>query len=196
MKEAIADRIARHFEHEVPLDFVTSQWQRGEKSAAYLYWRLFVATFYVFSVFTSIGYAIYYGYAEIYFIYLTHWNLCMTMAATMFGAVLVTLHYEGKMRVTERMTRVLRCYWFLSTNTNMYSVFVTILYWTILYKKDVSVIDFNNVLVHITNSVVLIVDLMIVRLPVKLSHAIYPIACGSVFMFFTWLYPALGGVNK
>jgi hypothetical protein len=78
----------------------------------------------------------------------------------------------------------------------MYAFLISVIYWTLLYKKEKAVIDLNNVLVHLTNSLVLLIDLAVVKQPGRVGIFVYPLSCGLVFLFFSWLYPALGGVNR
>jgi hypothetical protein len=56
--------------------------------------------------------------------------------------------------------------------------------------------NLNNYLVHATNSLVLILDLLIVAHPHRMSHFIYPTTCGALYMLFTIVYTFLGGVDR
>lgn len=123
------------------------------------------------------------------FIYLTRWNLFATMVVTVMGAYLVS-----KSDVNEIPKRVLKFYWFLYNNSVCFACVISFIYWTMLYDGEEK--GLNNYLVHATNSLVLIIDLFVVRHPHRMSHFIYPMACGSLYMFFTIVYPFLGGVDR
>lgn len=46
-----------------------------------------------------------------------------------------------------------------------------------------------------TNSLVLIIDIFIIQHPCRITHSIYPMICGSIYMAFTVAYPHFGGVD-
>lgn len=183
------------FEHETPQDFVTSQWQRKEQSIAYLAYRITVACFFIFSTLTSLATAAFRSELHVYLIYLTHWNLFFTTIAMILSAVLVTLHHKGRLKC-DKMTRELKTLWFLSSSSCMYAFLISLIYWTVLFKAEHAKIDLNNILVHATNSLVPLIDLWVVRQPPRFGIFVYPVGCGFIFLFFSWLYPALGGLNK
>lgn len=197
MKGRILDKVKNDFGHQTPTDFLTSQWQRDDtKCVRYLIYRWIIASFYVFSVLFSLATIFRRGEARFYFIYLTHLNLCTTMITMILGAVLVHRYHYGKMVVTDEMTMTLRIYWFLSQSSSMYAFLISITYWTVLYKMETNSLDFNNIIVHGTNSLMLFIDFMIVRHPARLRTFTYPLMCGFVYLFFSWFYPFLGGVNR
>src|SRR5690349_9380245 len=142
------------FEYESPEEFLQSQWQRSKRSFVYLIYRWMVASFFVLSVLVNFFTAAVRSEITFYLIYLTHWNLVITMVSTVWSAILVSLHYADKLKVGAKMTMALKLHWFLSTSSNMYALLVTTIYWAVLYRNDANRIDLNNVLVHATNSLV------------------------------------------
>lgn len=184
------------FEYDSPVDFLQSQWQTGEKSLAYLIYRWAIAIFFLFCVITSATTAATRSELPYYMIYLTHWNLVFTMFSMLWSAFLVTLHHTDRIRAGERMTSSIKLSWFLSTSSNMYAVLVSLIYWTVLYKTEVNVIDLNNIIVHASNSLVVLFNLLIVKQPERFGLFIYPLSCGCIYLFFSWFYPFLGGKNK
>lgn len=189
-------KINSSFEHDSPADFLQSQWQTREKSVIYLIYRWSVAFFFMFSVAVSMTTSALRRELHIYFIYLTHWNLIFTMISMVMNSVLVSMHHMERLKVTDKMTRELKILWFFTTSSQMYAFLVSLIYWTVLYKQGQSVIDFNNVLIHGTNSLIIVIDLIIVKQKARVGMFIYPLFCGFAFLFFTWLYPALGGLNR
>lgn len=201
MKEKVKNFFSRKinfsFEHESPKDFVVSQWQNHNKSSIYLCYRWLVALFYVFSFLFSLSTAIFRGEAHVYFIYLTNWNLLATMILCSLSAVIVSMHHVNYMRIPEKMTLPLKLYWFLSICCTMYSILISTIYWTVLYHQDNNQLDLNNVIVHMTNSLVLIIDIFVIKHGAKISHFVWPLLCGFAYLgLLTWLYPFLGGVNR
>lgn len=128
------------------------------------------------------------------FIYLSRWNLFGTAVASILGAYLVTGSYFERIKKTNGMDKVLRLYWFLSNNSVVFSCVVSSIYWTLLYRGQQS--SLNNYLVHATNSIFLVIDLFVVKFPHKMSHFIYPMSCGTLYLFFTIIYTYLGGVDR
>lgn len=192
----IFKRLNFSFEHESPEDFVVSQWQNNKKCLLWVIYRWIIASFFVFSVATSITYAILRNQVLVYFIYLTNWNLNFTMVMTCMSAWNSTMFYKDRLDLKQSMTKKLKIFWFLSTTTTMYAIIISVVYWTILYKQEKTSIDFNNVIIHATNSIVLVTDLFVVKNPARFGIYIYPFACGLLYLFFSWLYPFLGGVDK
>lgn len=120
------------------------------------------------------------------FIHLSRWNLFATMITTVLGAVLVSRSNSSLIS-----DRVLKLYWFLCNNSLCFACCISCIYWTMLDDgRDMSL---NNFLVHATNSLVLIVDLFIVSHPHRMSHCIYVMTCGAVYMLFTIVFTFLGG---
>lgn len=189
-------KINTSFDYDSPADFLKSQWQTKHKSTNYLIYRWTIATFYMFSVVVSLTTSTMRSELSFYFIYLTHWNLIFTMVSTVLLAVLVTLHQSDKLILTDKMSRELKIFWFLSTTSTMYAFLVSMIYWMILYKSQVNIIDLNNVLIHATNSLVLILDMAIVKYKGRFGLFLYSFCCGFLFFLFSWLYPFLGGRNR
>lgn len=185
------------FEHDSPKDFVISQWQRRERCVIYLIYRWLLAAFYVLSVVISMATAVSRGDFKVYFIYLTNLNLMATMVVTLLGAYISTQFYRNRYEITNKMTPTLKFYWFLSICTTMYAILISFIYWAILYHQDNNVLDLNNVIVHITNSCILIIDIFVIKHRARFSHFVWPVFCGCAYLLiFTWLYPFFGGVNR
>lgn len=189
-------KVETSFEYSSPKEFCQSQWQKKEKSLVYLIYRWIVATFFIFSVIVSVVNAALHEHLHVYFIYLTHWNLVFTMITAVWSACLVTRYHYNQLDLQEQMTKELKWFWFLSTSSNMYAFLVSMIYWGILYKSDLNKIDLNNIVVHATNSLVVLFNLALVKQPERFGLFIYPLCCGCVFLFFSWIYPFLGGKNR
>lgn len=200
MKEKVKNFIAGgkinyNLDYHSPLDFVTSQWQLGEKSVAYVIYRWILAKFYLFSFFFSFSTSIYRQELKVHFIYLTNWIMFASVILTILAAVLVTLHFLNRIKV-DKMTLPLKIYWYLSICCTMYACLITFTYWAILFHKDPgNVVDMNNVLIHMTNCVI-VLDIFIVKHKCSIAHFVWPLITGLVFLGFSYVYPSLGGVNR
>lgn len=146
----------------------------------------------------SVGYSIFVnirrGDFRFYFIYLTHLNLCATMVATFLGAFLVTLHHLEKLKAEKGMSTAMKFYWALWNQSIEFSCQVSIFYWATIHNGET--INLNNVLIHITNSIVLIIDAFVVKHPVKHSNVIFIFLAVIFYVIFTIVYQLLGGLNK
>lgn len=189
-------KINSSLEYEKPKDFLQSQWQTSEKSVAYVAFRWALAIFYFFSVAVSIFHSTIRQHLHVYLIYLTHWNLCVSMTLMVFHAAIVTAFHFDRLKIEKRMTKSMKLFWILSTSSTMYAFVVSIIYWTVLYKTELNAVDLNNVLVHLTNSLLLLVNICVVKQPERFGLFVYNFVFGVVFAFFTWLYPFLGGKNR
>lgn len=200
MKEKIrflSSKVNFSFEHNSPKDFVTSQWQLKEQSVIYLFYRWIVAGFYVFSVLYSIYIAICRGAFKVHFLYLTNLNLLATAVSTVLGAVLVTNYHRTKYCEHDGMTPAFKVFWCLSMCSTMYAILISFIYWAVLFHLEENVVDLNNIIVHVTNSCVLIIDIFVVKYHSRFSQFVWPALSGIIYLLiFTWLYPFFGGVNK
>lgn len=189
-------RLNTTFNYEKPGHFCVSQWQSSNKSVVYVMYRWFIALFFIFSVATSIIYAILRNQVLVYFIYLTNWNLNMTMVMTCMSAWHATLFYKEKIELKKTMPKNMKIFWFLSSTTTMSAILISVMYWTVLYKPGKNSVDLNNILIHGTNSIILVIDLFVVKQPARFGLYVYSFMFGVVYLIFTWIYPALGGLNK
>lgn len=57
-------------------------------------------------------------------------------------------------------------------------------------------LDGMNVIVHVINSVLMLLDIWIVAHPVRLLHFYMPVTFGICYVFFSIIYFAAGGTNK
>jgi hypothetical protein len=116
------------------------------------------------------------------------------MISTAMGAILVTLDYFDKIKFEAKMTRTLSLYWALWNQSIVFSGVVSTLYWMLLFKSNE--VDVNNILIHMTNSIVLVIDLFFVKHPPRYSNFIYLMIVELIYMAFTVIYPIMGGLDK
>ncbi|EDW52215.1 protein rolling stone [Drosophila sechellia] len=190
------------FDHDTPDDFVKSQWQSCTKSMAYLFYRWFMALFFVVVVIISM-----WPEADdessywLYFIYMTNWGIWMCMLTNVLGAVLVTIwhyhpEYADKLLNMKSYFSYFRLYWGMHIISLVLSIVITIIYWSILYDANESALDATNVLTHAFNSICMFIDLWIVAHPLRLLHIFLPVLFGVVFAIFSYIYHLCGGINK
>jgi len=155
-----------------------------------------IAIFFNFSFVESIVYSVQYNNLLLSLIYLTRMNLFVTTVTCNIGAYYVIQFYRGKLKSLDRMTSGLKFYWFLYINILPFACVVSGIYWTMLFDISDDVLNLNNILVHMTNSLVLFVDLIFIQHEYHIAHVIYPMIIGIVYLTFTIIYPLLGGLDR
>lgn len=109
--------------------------------------------------------------------YIQHWHL---------GAYWATAYYLDRLPFDKAMTIPLKVSWFLSELSTVFSICVSTAYWSKGYQGEV--IDLDNILKHIMNTVMVLMDLFIVKHPHRFSHFIYSLIFGSNYVFFNFAY--------
>jgi hypothetical protein len=130
-----------------------------------------------------------------FFIYLTNWNLTLTMIMTCWSAWLSTKFYLGKINAT-LMIKKLKLFWVLWVSMTMFANLVCFIHWTFLYNPQIHSIDLANILKHLTNCFLLNIDWFIVKIPIKIEIYAYSLVYGFSFFIFSWMYPFFGGLNE
>ncbi|XP_020716403.1 protein rolling stone isoform X2 [Ceratitis capitata] len=178
--------------HEPKEDFFRSQWQRQQKSLLWLIYRwLFAAVFtagVVGSLIQTFG-------GGRWFIYLTDWGFFLCMFTGIFGAVLVTIYHfsEGSVDVP---LWALKFYWASYWTTLSLATLITFIYWIFISPIDPqSPWALYNLWAHGFNSILMILDHMLVAFPVRILHYVFPLIVGVVYAVFTLIYYYAGGVD-
>lgn len=57
-------------------------------------------------------------------------------------------------------------------------------------------IDALNIMVHVLNSIIMLIDLAIVGHPIKMSHAYFTTGIGLAYAIFTGIYFLAGGTDR
>lgn len=122
------------------------------------------------------------------------------MGCTWLGFILVVMwhfHPELPSRILNdgQMPKIFKFYWSLHNVTLILSLMITLLYWGIVYDKDRDALDAVNLLTHGSNSIFMMIDLLIVSHPIRLMHVIQPVLFGLAYGFFTYIYYLCGGVD-
>lgn len=136
-----------------------------------------------------------------WWIYLTHWGLMACAVQAWLGAWIVT---QGMMvdRDDYGMQRQVKksifhqAYWILYTIATVYSFIITICYWTVVHNPEINKVDAVNVMVHVFNSLIMLIDLTIVGHPIQLSHAYFTMGIGLAYSIFTAIYFLAGGTTR
>ncbi|XP_070495846.1 protein rolling stone-like [Chironomus tepperi] len=184
------------FETDNPKKFLKSQWQKEDKSTTFVIYRILIAIFFIFSYTNGLVVSATGNQILLSFIYLTRLNMLATAITCTIGAYYAVSFYFEKINPQNRMTLGIKFYWFMYNNIVPFSCAVSLVYWILLYGTDKDdTINLNNVLMHMTNSLVLLIDLIIVHHEHRILHFVYLLVCGTGYLAFTLIYTFLGGVN-
>ncbi|KAG4074721.1 hypothetical protein HA402_008447 [Bradysia odoriphaga] len=177
-------------------------WQSNTNGCLkYLIYAWIFATYFTFVLILSIYTANECRQVDFYLIYLTNWNVMLNALSSLFGAIVITRHYNNSNTLNmdnepekNRMGKLLKTHWFLSTLSPVVSISVSLAYWPSYDGRDAGL---NDVLTHAGNSVILFADTFIHARPPRYGHLVYPLAFGIVYLiFFSLPYQLLGGLNR
>lgn len=113
---------------------------------------------------------------------------------TTLSALLVTFHYFDVTKIERKMTKPLKVYWLLWNQSIVFAFIVDAAFWILLYKGETLVLD--DILIHVTNFLVLALDLFVVKHPPRYANFIYIVVVEVAYMIFTVFYQLFGGTDK
>uniref|UniRef100_A0A1A9WBX3 Protein rolling stone n=1 Tax=Glossina brevipalpis TaxID=37001 RepID=A0A1A9WBX3_9MUSC len=194
-------------EHVHRHNFYLCQWQRNTQvRIVYLFYRWLTAITCLAALVCSL---LDIGRTEEHFenhyakwwIYLTHWALLFCTLQAWLAAWIVT---QGMMVEREdfelmrraKKSRLHHIYWVLYTCATVYAFVVTMMYWGLVYDPEVHKIDTLNIMVHVLNSIIMLIDLAIVGHPIKLSHVYFTCGIGLAYGIFSGIYFLAGGTDR
>ncbi|XP_055387253.1 protein rolling stone-like [Condylostylus longicornis] len=198
-----------HSEYQVHRhNFYLCQWQRGTQvGILYLFYRWLTAITCLAVVVCSlldIGHSSDEQFENHYakwWIYLTNWGLLVCAIQAWFAAWIVT---QGMMvrrddfELVRRMNKSYfhNIYWVLYTVATVYSFIISLCYWCLVHNPEIHKVDTLNIMVHVFNSVIMLIDLAIVGHPIKLGHIYYTTVFGAIYALFTGIYYLAGGTDR
>lgn len=117
------------------------------------------------------------------------------------------------------MPVVFKIYWCFHTVTFVCAIVITAIYWSLLYNRkfpyaagfvprnsndffsylivaEEDELSTTNVLTHMTNAIVMFVDILIVSYPIRFLHFIQPLIVGAVYSTFTIVYYFCDGTDR
>ncbi|XP_018322706.1 protein rolling stone [Agrilus planipennis] len=184
--------------HPDPHVFFKSQWQQTYgPSIIYLGLRWTIALFFLIVWILSIIFS-----QGKWTIYLTDWGLTVCTFQALLSAMMVTvwvITYANKDFNIEQYKKPLylmpyKIYWAANTIATDLAFLISIVYWSLLY--DSNDLDTMNVMIHAMNSVLMLLDLMVVAHPVRIVHFYLPVFFGIVYLVFSLIYWSAGGTDR
>ncbi|XP_051159727.1 protein rolling stone-like isoform X2 [Leptopilina boulardi] len=118
-----------------------------------------------------------------------------------FGALIVTRRWKLQKccdfnAINLELSPLLKSYWFLYVVTCTLALSVTIIYWSVIYNPQIHSVDILNILLHVFNSILMIVDMCMVKIPIFLFSAWWCLIVALLYVLFSIIYYAAGGVDK
>lgn len=95
-----------------------------------------------------------------------------------------------KLESTERL------YWFLYVVTTNMAIGVTATYWFAVYNPEIHQLDPLNIMMHVCNSILMLIDLFVTSIPFRLQNFWWCISIIFFYMIFSVIYFAVGGLDK
>ncbi|XP_046603859.1 protein rolling stone-like [Neodiprion virginianus] len=190
-------------EPPAPRVFSEPQWQ-GHVSLWYFLYRWFVFGCWIGIIVCSlfdIGSRHPEARKETWPIYLTHWDLVLGVSQAFLGAILVSRRRNQERRSSfdvDALTlgKIERMYWVLYTVTSSLAICVTITYWGAIYDPRIHAKDPLNFMLHLFNTILMLVDLLVVGVPLRFEHVWWALACVVLYVIFTIFYYLAGGLDK
>jgi len=190
----------RHLVHERPHQHFKGKWQKGEEvSALYLIYQLAACAFLFGNLVyewieTSKGSA---EKQSKYLIYLTHWGI-VTINLAVVLETLFTLYIYCKVKSDEKLSKpldkALHISWGISHATYSAAVFITALYWSLLYKDDA--FSYLNLYVHGLQGGYSVLDQVVSARSWEGGHWWVCLPMPLVYVVFSVIYWAAGGTNE
>ncbi|KAJ0182366.1 hypothetical protein K1T71_001735 [Dendrolimus kikuchii] len=165
-------------------------------SVSPLVWRvpilLWSASTFVWSI------TFFWGSAEKFFLYMTHWGLLFIIVESMFG-IIVTMRRNEYLDATFGLPWYVKTYWVLYNISIPVAFLITIFYWGIL-RKFINTLKYApdpilDIMLHAVNSAVMFIELICSAHPSRLMHIMQPLWFAGVYMLFTVIYFFAGGVD-
>lgn len=170
----------------------------------YLFYRWIIflvwASFVICSVFEFGSYKPLFQY-EKWLIYLTNWDVVLGFTQALIGGILVSKRWRSqkisgfdpcglKLESTERL------YWFLYVVTTNLAIGVTLCYWVAVYNPEIHQLDPLNIMMHVCNSLLMLVDFVVTSIPFRLRNFWWCLSIAVFYVIFTAIYYVAGGLDK
>ncbi|KAK9751876.1 Aldose 1-epimerase [Popillia japonica] len=197
--------LMRHNDRHI---FFQSQWQRTEgPSIYYLVYRLMVTLYlagtWLLTVIDPKNFDKSQEFRSKWLIYLTNWGYSICMVQSLICTICVGTWIIHGNKVNDNGTRgpplikyTYKLYWTCNTIAVDIAFGITVLYWALIYDRKTMNLDAQNVFVHGTNSIVMFVELCVVKHPVYFVHFYWTIFFGMVYCIFSVIYFAAGGTSR
>nr|XP_012226178.1 PREDICTED: protein rolling stone-like isoform X2 [Linepithema humile] len=138
---------------------------------------------------------------EKWLIYLTNWDVVLGFTQASIGLYLVLKRWYLQ-KVTSfdacllRLEFTERLYWFLYVVTTNMAIGVTVCYWVTVYDPKIHALDPLNIMMHVCNSVLMLIDLFVTSIPFRLRNFWWCLSIVMCYVIFSVIYYSAGGLDK
>ncbi|XP_014474747.1 PREDICTED: protein rolling stone-like isoform X2 [Dinoponera quadriceps] len=134
-------------------------------------------------------------------IYLTNWDVTLGFSQALIGGVLVSKRWRlqrisGFDPCNLRFESTERLYWFLYVVTTNIAFGVTMCYWLTVYDSKIHHLDPLNIIMHVCNSVMMMIDLFVTSIPFRFRNFWWCLSIVMLYQVFSVIYYASGGLDK
>ena len=142
------------------------------------------------------------GAPEKWPIYLTNWDLSLGCTQALLGALLVTERWtrresaSAEVRYSKKGGVAIKAYWFLNIATTSLALGVTSSYWGLVHDPAKHHVDAQNVLVHVVNSLLVMLDFALGNVPFELRCFWWAPLVVLCYVSFSLVYYLAGGLSK
>lgn len=171
----------------------------------YLFYRWIIfliwAAFLVCSVCEFGSYHPFYMYDK-WPIYLTNWDVTLGFTQALIGGILVSKRWRLQRSVPEfdpcrlKLESPERLYWFLYVITTNIAIGVTVSYWLTVYNPKMHQLDPLNIMMHVCNSVLMVIDLFVTSIPFRLRNFWWCLSVVVLYLIFSLIYYVAGGLDR
>ncbi|XP_072764626.1 protein rolling stone isoform X2 [Anoplolepis gracilipes] len=170
----------------------------------YLFYRWIIffvwTSFVICSVFEFGSYKPLFQY-EKWPIYLTNWDMVLGFTQALIGGILVSKRWRlqkipGFDPCGLKLESIERLYWFLYVVTTNLAIGVTICYWVTVYNPEIHQVDPLNIMMHVCNSVLMLIDFVVTSIPFRLRNFWWCLSIAVFYVIFTVIYYVAGGLDR
>ncbi|XP_032528651.2 protein rolling stone-like [Danaus plexippus] len=142
----------------------------------------------------------FWGPREKFLLYMTHWGLVMILVESVFGILVAVKTMRGHLADPSRgLPWYVKMYWVLYNITVPLAFLITLFYWAILRapgrKMNYAPNPILDVMLHGVNSGLMFVELVMSIQPSRLVNIMQPLYFSGVYLLFTMIYYAAGGLD-
>lgn len=194
-----------YFNYPIPLDFYLPQWQTSEKlTLSFFVYRLFNTGYFYTTLyfFERATWNIPHNIKAYVFLYYTYWSFFIsTLTSLVFLIASIVrlceeLSQENNHEQSNKETNFpiwFKLQYALSAINFDAAITTSCGFWTLVYFYQNKSFNLGSCILHLWNTIILLTDFMIVRVPVRLSHGIYSVLLTIVYFIFTLFYYVSGG---
>lgn len=141
------------------------------------------------------------GVWEKWAIYLTNWDLALGLTQAFLGALLASKRWQLQRHpefnaAQMHYGKLEKIYWFLYVTTSSLAIGVTVTYWGLVHDPKIHNLDTLNMLIHVSNSMLMILDFCVAAIPFELRCFWWSPLIATVYLVFTVVYYLAGGLDK